>query len=68
MNFLKIESANHWYAEQTYGLLVCLTREFLNFGNWDKAYAEDLDYVRGYKLVYEPLLAQKIGILQLNLI
>jgi hypothetical protein len=65
-HFLKIETTGHYSEAECYGILICLTREFLNAGNWDPAYADDLDYVQAYELAYKPVLSQKMAVLQLR--
>ncbi len=66
-NFLKLETIAESEPEVSHhGVLVCLTRELLIMGNWDNAYAEDLDYVRAYKLAYQPSLQHRFAVLQIS--
>lgn len=66
-NFLKLETIAESEREVSHhGILVCLTRELLIMGNWDNAYAEDLDYVRAYRLAYQPSLQHRFAVLQIS--
>lgn len=66
-HFLKVESAAGFLENDTYGVLVCLTREFLSAGNWDASYADDIDHIQAYELAYKPFLREKMAVLQLRL-
>ena len=66
-NFLKLETIAESEPEvSNFGVFVCLTRELLAMGNWDKAYAEDLDYVRAFKLAYQPSLRHRFAVIQIS--
>lgn len=66
MNFLKIETRSRVRTgDKSIGILICPTRSLLVSGNWDNAYADDMDYLVGYKLAYRHVLGAHFRIIQI---
>jgi hypothetical protein len=70
-NLIKAELANHFFysnsaIEETAGILLCLSRETLNLGGWDKAYADASEYSEAFRGAYFQLINKPLVVLEIH--
>ena len=70
-NLLKLDLAykyfvSHSMADQATGVLICLSRETLNLGGWDKAYADASEYVEAFRGAYFEKMTNPLVVLEVH--
>jgi hypothetical protein len=70
-NLLKVELANNFFSinsatQETTGVMICLSRETLNLGGWDKAYADASEYAESFRGAYFQLVKNPLVVLEVH--
>ncbi|MEY4533541.1 MAG: hypothetical protein RI926_1310 [Actinomycetota bacterium] len=70
-NFLKAELSDRFFAsnnkdEESACVLLCLSRETLNLGGWDKSYADATEYIEAFRGAYSNFIKSPISVLEVH--
>ena len=70
-NLLKTKLADRFFTsnsevEETTGILLCLSRETLNLGGWDKSYADSSEYVEAFRGAYFEMIRNPLVVLEIH--
>lgn len=70
-NLLKAELANHFFTtksaiQENTGVMICLSRETLNLGGWDKAYADASEYAESFRGAYFQMITKPLVVLEVH--